>query len=441
MRPRISRGLVGNSIALLAMTHISSLLGYVFWMVCAHGVSASVIGMTSTVTGAMTLIALVAVAGFMPMLTRLLPGASSEERSGLCSTAFVVAIVVSGLAGVVGVLLLPHSLRTAIGTGWLLALLPAGSVGTALMFVMNSALLGVRRAELSLLGTVVGSVSRLVTVAALLSLGVVAAGADANSAHMILTLWVASLMLSFGLSLVLLVRATPGFRFHPGRIWLSRLRRVVAWDHIATLAVRSPFYLVPILAAALFPPDQVGYLSIAAMIATAFYAVAAAVSNALLAGCADRPDRLPEQARRAFALIGLLLVPPVVVACLLAPKILGLFGAEYAPHSALLVLGLLATFPDALINVAVAMLRVQRRLVAVAAISVAGATISIGLAWVLMPHLGIMGAGWAALASPMIVATTLTAIVCHRSFSGTRTVGHADTTAADVVEKPAMELS
>jgi O-antigen/teichoic acid export membrane protein len=439
-RPRISRGLVGNSIALLAMTHITSLLGYVFWMVCARGVSASAIGMTSTVIGAMTLIALLAVAGFMPLLTRVLPGASTEERSGLCSTAFVVAIVVSGLGGLVGVLLLPDRLQAAVGDGWLLALLPAGAVGTALLLVINAALLGVRRAELSLVGTVVGSVSRLVAVAVILSLGVVAAGADADAAHVILLVWVASLVLAFGLSVWLLVRATPGFRFHLGRIWLSRLRRVVAWDHVATLAVRAPFYVVPILAAALFAPDLVGYLAMAGMISTAFYAVAAAVSNALLADCADRPDRLRAQARRALRLIGVLLVPPVVIGCLMASTILGFFGAEYSRWGPLLMLGLLATFPDALINVAVAMLRVQRRLVAVATITLSGAVISIGGSWLLMPHLGIMGAGWAALASPTIVATVLTAMGFYQWVVNVRTAGSAARLRARVAEEPAMGL-
>jgi O-antigen/teichoic acid export membrane protein len=440
-RPRAGRGLVGNSIALLAMTHITSLLGYVFWLVCARGAAASVVGMTSTVIGAMMLIALVAVAGFMPMLTRVLPGASPEERSGLCSTAFVAAIVVPGLAGVVGALLLPDNLKALIGTGWLLALLPAGAVGTALLLVMNSALLGVRRAELSLVGTVVGSVSRLVTVAVFLSMGVVVAGADARAAHMILLVWVASLVLSFGLSVMLLVRATPGFRFHPGWIWFVRLRRLVPWDHIATLATRAPFYLVPIIAAALFPPDKVAYLAMAGMISTAFYAVAAAVSNALLADCGDRPDKLPEQARRALVLIGALLVPPVVIACVLAPNIMGIFGADYARYGSLLVLGLLATFPDALVNVAVAMLRVQRRLRTVTAITMAGATISIGVSWVLMPHLGIMGAGWAALISPTVVATMLTAIVCHRSLTNARAAGGPGRMRAGVTEEPAMEPS
>ncbi len=44
-RPRTARGLVVNSIALLALNHITALLGYVFWVICARSVSASVIGM------------------------------------------------------------------------------------------------------------------------------------------------------------------------------------------------------------------------------------------------------------------------------------------------------------------------------------------------------------------------------------------------------------
>ena len=73
---------------------------------------------------------------------------------------------------------------------------------------------------------------------------------------------------------------------------------------------------------------------------------------------------------------------------------LGLFGADYAAYSPLLVLLLLATIPDAMINIVVAILRVQRRLVAVAAVTVTGVISAIGGSWLLMPHLGINGAGW-----------------------------------------------
>jgi O-antigen/teichoic acid export membrane protein len=422
------RGLLANSIALLATIHITSVLGYLFWIACARGFSAATIGMAGTVISAMSLVAILAATGFEPFLTRVLPGADVEERSGLCGTALVLTAVVSGVAGVAGALLLPGRVQAAVGTGWVVGLLGAGAVGTALLLVVNAALVGVRRAELSLVGSVVGSLSRLVTIAALLGLGMVATGGHATAAHTILAVWVASLVVSFGLSVRLLVRATPGFRFRCGWIWLSRLRLTVAWDHVAMLAARLPGLMLPILASALFPPAEVGYAVIALMVSAAFFAVSASVSNSLLANCADRPDRLRAQAVRAVRLIGALLLVPVVITCLLASKVLGLFGADYANDSALLVLLLVATIPDAVINVAVAILRVQRRLVAVAAVTVTESALRIGgalLLWLLMPHLGITAAGWSALASPLIVATTLPVMWHYRSRVSARTAGTA----------------
>ncbi|HEX2212353.1 MAG TPA: hypothetical protein VHH12_02605, partial [Mycobacterium sp.] len=269
-RPQAARGLVGNSIALLATTHITAVLGYVFWMLCARGFSASVVGVTNTVISAMTLIAIITVAGFVPMLTRLLPGASPQERSGLCSTAFVVTAAVSGIAGVAGALLMPHRLQVAVGTGWLMALLGVGTVATALLLVVNAALLGVRRAELSLFGGIVGSVGRLAAVTAVLTLGVLASGVGASASHTILVIWVASIIITVLLSIFLLVRATPSFRFHPRPVWFSRMRRSVGWDHVATLAIRAPPLAIPIMAAALFPPAQIGYLAVVVMIGAAF---------------------------------------------------------------------------------------------------------------------------------------------------------------------------
>jgi O-antigen/teichoic acid export membrane protein len=431
--------LLANSIALLATSHITSVLGYLFWIACARSTSASTIGMASTVISAMTLVAIVAATGFEPFLTRVLPGADCEERSGLCGTALVFTAVVSGVAGVVGTLLLPRRVHAAVGTGWLVGLLGAGAVGTALLLVINATLLGVRRAELSLLGSAVGSLARLVTVAALLGLGMVATSGDATAAHTIIAVWVASLMVSFGLSARLLVRATPGFRFRCSWIWLSRLRRGVAWDHVAMLATRLPGLMLPILASALFPPAQVGYAAMALMISMAFFAVSASVSNSLLANCADRPERLRAQTRRGVRLIVALLLAPVVITCLLASKVLGLFGADYADHSTLLVLLLMATLPDALISMAVAILRVQRRLVAVASVTVTAAAITIGgalLLWLLMPDLGITGAGWAALASAVIVATTLAVVWHYRSLVSARTAGTVSDSPACVAGAP-----
>ena len=225
-------------------------------------------------------------------------------------------------------------------------------------------------------------------------------------------------MVSVGLGGRLLVRAAPGFRWRFGWIWLSRLRRGLAWDHLAMVAGRLPVLALPILASALFPPAQVGYATIALMISGAFSAVSALVSNALLAHCADQPERLRAELRRAVRLIGVLLVIPGVITCLLASKLLGVFGADYANYSLLLVLLLISTLPNTLTDLALASLRVQHRLVPVAVITVAGAVITTGgalLLWILMPQWGITGAGVSALVSAVVIAATLGVLLLYRN--------------------------
>lgn len=403
-RAHTARGLVGNSFALLATTYITALLGYVFWMLSARGFSSGVIGVTNTVISAMTLVAVITASGFVPMLTRLLPGASPQQRSGLFSTAFVVSGLLSGLAGAGAGLLMPQRIQAEVGTGWLVVLLSTGSIGTALVLVVNAALLGVRRAELSLLGGIAGSISRLVSVVAVLTVGFLAVGGDRGASRSILTIWVASLAITLVLSVWLLARATPSFRFHPRRFWFSEVWRSIGWDHVATLAYRAPALAIPILAAAVFPPSEIGALAVVLLILGAFLAVSASVSNSLLADCSDDPGRLQAQARRASRMIGLMLIAPVAVACLLAKEVLGFFGPDYTASSTLLILLLLSTFPDAVINVAIATMRVQQRFAIVAGLTVAGAIMSIGGAWILMSRLGIYGAGIAVIVSQVIIA-------------------------------------
>ena len=410
-RTQRSRGLVGNSFALLATTHITALLGYAFWTVCARVSSPSVIGITNTAISAMTLISVIAISGFIPMLTRLLPGASPEERSGLCSTAFVVATLVPGIAGTIGALFMPDRLRAVVGTPWLMVLLGTGTATTALLLVVNAALLGVRRADLSMYSNIVGSIARLGAVATMLVLGVLAVSMDAKASHTILIVWIVSLFISIVLSMWLLIRTAPGFRFHAHWVWFSRMRDSLGWDHVTTLAIRAPPLAIPILAASMFPPAQVGYLAVVGMVVSAFLAVAASISSALLADCADDPRRLQEQARRATRLICMLLVVPVMVTCLLAKEVLSFFGTEYATYSPLLILLLICTFPDALINVAVAVLRVQHRLAVITTLAVIGTIMSIGGSWVLMPHMGLYGIGVALLVSQGLSAIVFAVIV------------------------------
>ncbi|MGP4053810.1 lipopolysaccharide biosynthesis protein [Mycobacterium sp. 4D054] len=409
-----SRGLVGNSFALLALTNVTSVLGFVYWTLCARHVSPGAIGIANTVISGITLVAIVCVAGFLPFLTRLLPGASSDDRSGLCSTAFVVTAIASGTVGAVGAFLLPTRVHTTVGTGWLVALLVTGSVATAMQMVINASLLGVRRAEFSLYASSAGAVLRLGTIASMVTLGALAATIDSGATHTMLVIYVASLVVSDTIAFVLLRRANPDFRFRPRMEWLTRISRTVGWDHVAVLAVRSPAFIMPILAAAIFPARQLGHYAVTVMIASVFLAVSAAVSNALLADCAGDPGRLQAQARRAMLLIGVLLVVPVTGTCVFAKQVLGFFGSEYTSCSTLLIVLLMATFPDAMINISMSIFRVQGRLRIITLLTVTQAIMMVGGAWFLMLHTGVIGAALAAVVAQTITAAVFAAVGTRR---------------------------
>ncbi|MGH3695532.1 MAG: lipopolysaccharide biosynthesis protein [Pseudonocardiaceae bacterium] len=393
-------GLLGNSAAIVVASNLTAGLGYLFWTACARNVTAAEVGMTATVISAMLLVALLAAGGFVPLLIRTLPTADLAELRGLSSTALILTAGLAGALGVIACLFLPASVRVTLGTPWLVAIMGAGSAGAALLLVVNAVLVGVRRADFSLLGTVAASVARLAAVVVLLSLGVLAVAAEAVNIFAILLVWLASFAISFALSLWLLVRAVPGFCFRPGRRWLPHLGRGVGWEHLTTLGAQLPGFVLPILAAERVSAAQVGYLYMASMVGLTFCSVAAAVSTALLADCADRPERLRAQVRRSLWLTGAILVVPGAVTCLFASRLLSLFGADYARYGTTLLITLvLASLPDAVTSVAVSVLRLRRRLVAAAALNLSMAAVFLLGSWFTLPYWGIAGAGWSELAA------------------------------------------
>ncbi|HXZ05698.1 MAG TPA: polysaccharide biosynthesis C-terminal domain-containing protein, partial [Ktedonobacteraceae bacterium] len=85
-----------------------------------------------------------------------------------------------------------------------------------------------------------------------------------------------------------------------------------------------------------------------------------------------------------------------------------IFGPSYAQNGQeLFRIYIIAAIPDAITNIYISVLRVQRRLRFAAALNIGMAIITLGLAWIFLPVFGIAGAGWAFLISQ--TAGTLTA--------------------------------
>jgi O-antigen/teichoic acid export membrane protein len=112
-----------------------------------------------------------------------------------------------------------------------------------------------------------------------------------------------------------------------------------------------------------------------------------------------RPEELGALARSAFKTIGAILVPCLVAILILGGTLLSTFGHAYTDNAVgLLRLAVLASIPDAVTNLYVAVLRVETRLTVAASLNLTIGTGTLVISWFLLPLIGISAVGWAFLA-------------------------------------------
>jgi O-antigen/teichoic acid export membrane protein len=136
------------------------------------------------------------------------------------------------------------------------------------------------------------------------------------------------------------------------------------------------------------------YFYITWMVGGVFFMVSPSVAQALFAEGVRTGADLRGVVAKALRVITMLLAPAMVVMVTGGKFILGLFGASYATAGyELLILLAISALPDAVSNVAVAVLRVTHRLGYSAALNLGILVACLAGAWILMPRMGIAGAG------------------------------------------------
>jgi O-antigen/teichoic acid export membrane protein len=132
--------------------------------------------------------------------------------------------------------------------------------------------------------------------------------------------------------------------------------------------------------------------------------VAASFATALLVEGADPTSHRAALMRATVWQSWRVLLPAVALLCLLASPILSLFGPNYeAEGTALLRLLALACIPNVLVAVAIAKARLYERPWTIVSIHGATSFLGIGLSAILLPVMGIEGAGVAWLAAQSLV--------------------------------------
>jgi O-antigen/teichoic acid export membrane protein len=387
-----------NSAFIMATTLANAVFGYGFWLYAARVFAPPDVGRATGLISAMNLAGLLATGGTGPALIADVPRLQAEGRAAMLRAVGRYTLVGALVRGALVYLLLIRlspALARALD-GWAPVVLLAGVLAQTWGVVADQTFVALRRAE-GQLGRNAGfgalKLALMATIAALV------AGGD----RLILVSWVVASVISVAVAYRWLVRAigmSPLARVHHSVLAPGVVVRLGLAHHVAVVAGELPMFALPTIVLLRGGAAASAFFYLTWMFGGLFFTVSASISSALFAEGSHSPEELRAHRRHAIRTALVVGTPLVAGAILLGRFALGLFGDDYAREGyGVLLLLTASALPDAITNIGVAAWRVRGRLLAVSSLTAGMAAAVLVGAWVLVPRLGVDGAGWAWLAA------------------------------------------
>ncbi|MEU6303570.1 lipopolysaccharide biosynthesis protein [Streptomyces chartreusis] len=392
-----------NAYALMINTGVSAVLGLGFWLAAARYYSESAVGQGSAAIAAMKFLAGLTAVTLTGALARFIPVAG--RRSGrLIFRTYAGSCVIVALAA--GVFLLTLDLwgpSYRFLNGPLNGLFfVVAVIAWNLLTLQDGVLTGLRSA----LWVPVGN-----TVFSAVKLGLLVAFAVAIPTAGVFVSWVAAIAVSvLPLGWLVFRRLVPrhaaATEEHTRPPSLKEIGRFLAGDYTGSLFSLAVVYLIPVIVAAQVSSEDNAYFYITATIGGTVNLLAINMGASLTVEGAHDPGRLAANTRAALRRMARIMVPVAAILFFGAPWILGVFGPGYADAATPLlrwfaVGGLLRVVMETYF----AVLRAQSRTAGLAWLQGLLCALVLGLTLVLLPRMGLTGAGVAEIASLSVIVS------------------------------------
>ncbi|MFE6363272.1 lipopolysaccharide biosynthesis protein [Streptomyces sp. NPDC057806] len=404
-----------NAYALMLNTGISAVLGLGFWLAAARYYSESAVGQGSAAIAAMKFLAGLTAVTLTGALARFIPVAGRATGRLIFRTYAGSSVVVALAAGVFLITLdrWGPSYRfldgPVNGLGFIVAV-----VAWNLLTLQDGVLTGLRSA----LWVPVGN-----TAFSAVKLGLLIAFAAAVPTTGVFVSWVAAIAISvLPLGWLVFRRLVPrhvrSTEEHAKPPSLPEIGKFLAGDYTGSLFSLAVVYLIPVIVAAQVSSEDNAYFYITATIGGTVNLLAINMGASLTVEGSHDPGRLAANTRAALKRMAKIMIPVAAVLFFGAPWILGVFGSGYADAATpLLRWFALGGLLRVVMETYFAVLRAQSRTAGLAWLQGLLCALVLGLTLVLLPRMGLTGAGVAeicalavivAIAAPKLYRTLLT---------------------------------
>ncbi|MGI5453506.1 lipopolysaccharide biosynthesis protein [Streptomyces sp. CA-249302] len=404
--PGLGRGKGGNQLfrnayALMLNTGISAVLGLGYWLIAARYYSESAVGQGSAAIAAMKLLAGLTAVTLTGALARFIPVAG-RATGRLIFRTYAGSSVLVGLAALVFLLTLDEwgpSYRflhgPLNGLGFIVAV-----VAWNLLTLQDGVLTGLRSARWVPVGNTVFSTVKL---ALLIGLAAVLA---TSGVFVSWVLAIATSVVPLGWLVFrrLVPRHVKATEDHAKPPTVKEIGKFLAGDYTGSLFSLAVVYLVPVIIASQVSSEDNAYFYITTTIGGTVNLLAINMGASLTVEGSHDPARLAANTRAALKRMARIMLPICGMLFIGAPWILGVFGAGYADAAT----PLLRWFAvGALLRVCMetyfAVLRAQSRTAGLAWLQGLLCVLVLGLTLLLLPRMGLTGAGVAEISSLAVI--------------------------------------
>lgn len=405
----LRRPLYRNAIYLMADTIIMSGLGFLFWIVAVRYYSSYEVGLAAAIIPVMTMVGALSGFGFGLGLVRYLPSSGENSRAMInsCFTISSVAAIVISVMFLLGLDVWSPALQF-IREDWVFTLsFVLFSVAFAIYPMMNRIFIARRDTRFVILTTSINGVKIILIVAFASFLG----------AFGILASWSLGMLLAVAVGILIFIPlVNPGYRPMPAmnKSVVNEMVHFSASNYAAGIVLGISSAAVPLLILNTLSAQEVAYYRIPFTIAGLLFAVMHGIAPSLFAEGSHSERELTSNTRKALKLTFVLLTPAVVLVFFFGDYILLMFGSEYSTEGlSLLRVFSISSFFVAINGIFLATRRVLKRLRAIIAIPVFNMLTTVGVGYLLLLSMGILGIGIAWIFSQGIITLGIGVYVYH----------------------------
>ena len=376
-------------------TASTSLFGLLFWIVAARTMPTTEIGFSTAVISATGLISTLANFGLDAGLIRYLPQMEQENRNKLYNTVITVTLLAALIIAVIFMTFVDQfsPSLTFIRQGWFPVMFIGYIALTSISYLQSMAFTALRRADLSLAQSLINGI-RIPLLLVFAPLGIIGVLLSINISFVASFIFSTISLLKYGLSYMC-------------KLDIPSIRKTVnfsLWNYTAGILLMAQSGIIPIIILNTIGAKENAYFYVAFSMSSFLFMIPTAVSVSLFVeGSYDLP--LQENVIKSLKFILILLIPAALVLFLFGDKILLLFSSEYS-HASFQLLQLLAISSFFSITVAIftAIKRVQKGVKMINFINTFVSVLVLGLGYYFLMRDGLLGLGYAWLASNVIVS-------------------------------------